>query len=203
MVFVFLTLLCGLGAVGSLPLPPVKDEKVADCVLEVQSDSLKEDSGVLQAACSSTLHPAERLDAAQRHQGLLRELQELAQNERDKEKENLREKEEYERSKMEGPSAAHGEEKPEAIVKKKGGEQEEQKRMEEMKDESQMNKRMVEHASDEATHQFDRERVHGHGAGREMEEEEDDEVEADGAELLEIEAELRRVAAELRELRRG
>ncbi|CAG6006803.1 unnamed protein product [Menidia menidia] len=85
-------------------------------------------------------------------------------------------------------------------------------------------KRMMEKASDEATRQFERERYKEEEDDKDGEDEEDedeyiredeegeedednedeeDTVEDEGEELLEIEAELRKVAAELRELRRG
>ncbi|XP_073674373.1 uncharacterized protein [Garra rufa] len=77
-------------------------------------------------------------------------------------------------------------------------------RVQEEEEKEPQQKREMENASDEATRQFERERD-----GEEQEEEEDrqrdedEEEEDEDEELLEIEAELRKVAAQLHELRRG
>uniref|UniRef100_A0A8C1ZNM8 Sterile alpha motif domain containing 4B n=1 Tax=Cyprinus carpio TaxID=7962 RepID=A0A8C1ZNM8_CYPCA len=77
------------------------------------------------------------------------------------------------------------------LMRKMKEEEEEEKKEEE--------KREMENASDEATRQFERERNEEEEERRHDEEEEEE----DEDELLEIEAELRKVAAQLHELRRG
>ncbi|KTG40106.1 hypothetical protein cypCar_00048201 [Cyprinus carpio] len=208
-VLAFWTAACVLCARGTCV--PLLDEKSADC----DSDEVR------PAAGCDRRETDEVLNAQERHEGLLKELQELArhehgythdsweedeeegamkeQNERDldellQEEIQRRPDQELERKHRRNQEKEEEEKQEELqeLMRKMKEEEEEEKKEEE--------KREMENASDEATRQFERERNEEEEERRHDEEEEEED---EDEELLEIEAELRKVAAQLHELRRG